>query len=145
MVAELHQLVEQLIPEWLALKNMQKRTVRETERFQALDHFLDQTPRARKDDQARRLLESWRQGYIPSPEPPQVTQTKQAIKTAPQKTHGARGFASMDKERHRQVAAQGGRAAHAQGTAHEWTSAEARAAGIKGGSRRGRGKAPRKP
>ena len=44
-----------------------------------------------------------------------------------------RGFASMDKERQRQIASQGGRAAHAQGTAHEFNSDEARAAGRKGG------------
>lgn len=44
-----------------------------------------------------------------------------------------RGFASMDKERQRQIAAQGGRAAHMKGTAHEFTSEEARAAGRKGG------------
>ena len=44
-----------------------------------------------------------------------------------------RGFASMDPERQRQIASQGGRAAHAQGTAHEFNSEEARAAGRKGG------------
>ena len=44
-----------------------------------------------------------------------------------------RGFASMDREKQRQIASKGGRAAHASGTAHEWTSEEARAAGRKGG------------
>jgi uncharacterized protein len=44
-----------------------------------------------------------------------------------------RGFASMDRERQREIASKGGRAAHAKGTAHEWTSAEARLAGRKGG------------
>lgn len=44
-----------------------------------------------------------------------------------------RGFASMDPERQRQIASQGGRAAHQQGTAHEFDSEEARLAGRKGG------------
>lgn len=45
-----------------------------------------------------------------------------------------RGFASMDPEKQREIASKGGRAAHVQGTAHEWTSDEARAAGRKGGA-----------
>lgn len=51
-----------------------------------------------------------------------------------------RGFASMDPEKQREIAAKGGRAAHAKGTAHEFTSEEAREAGRKGGqnSRGGR-------
>jgi uncharacterized protein len=40
-----------------------------------------------------------------------------------------RGFASMDPERQREIAAEGGRAAHASGAAHEFTSEEARKAG----------------
>lgn len=40
-----------------------------------------------------------------------------------------RGFASMDPERQREIAAEGGRAAHATGNAHEFTSEEARKAG----------------
>lgn len=44
-----------------------------------------------------------------------------------------RGFASMDANRQREIASKGGRAAHAKGTAHEWTSDEARVAGRKGG------------
>jgi hypothetical protein len=39
----------------------------------------------------------------------------------------------MDQERQRQIASQGGRAAHQKGTAHEFTPEEARAAGRKGG------------
>ena len=49
----------------------------------------------------------------------------------------ARGFASMDDEKQRAIAAEGGRAAHAQGTAHEFDSEEAREAGRKGGQARG--------
>lgn len=51
-----------------------------------------------------------------------------------------RGFASMDPEKQRQIASKGGRAAHAKGTAHEFTSEEAAAAGRKGGLASGRGR-----
>lgn len=44
-----------------------------------------------------------------------------------------RGFASMDPSRQREIASKGGRAAHEKGTAHEWSSDEARDAGRKGG------------
>ncbi|MES2525266.1 MAG: KGG domain-containing protein [Gemmatimonadota bacterium] len=44
-----------------------------------------------------------------------------------------RGFASMDPARQREIASKGGRAAHEKGTAHEWSSDEAREAGRKGG------------
>lgn len=44
-----------------------------------------------------------------------------------------RGFASMDPAKQREIASKGGRAAHAKGTAHEFTSDEARVAGRKGG------------
>lgn len=44
-----------------------------------------------------------------------------------------RGFASMDANRQREIASKGGRAAHAKGTAHQFTSEEAREAGRKGG------------
>lgn len=40
-----------------------------------------------------------------------------------------RGFASMDPERQREIASEGGKAAHASGNAHEFTSEEARKAG----------------
>ncbi len=45
-----------------------------------------------------------------------------------------RGFASMDPERQREVARRGGKAAHAKGRAHEFTSEQAREAGRKGGN-----------
>jgi general stress protein YciG len=45
----------------------------------------------------------------------------------------ARGFASMDTGKQKEIASKGGRAAHAKGTAHEFDSNEARAAGRKGG------------
>jgi uncharacterized protein len=44
-----------------------------------------------------------------------------------------RGFASMDTSKQREIASKGGKAAHAQGRAHEFTPDEARVAGRKGG------------
>ena len=43
------------------------------------------------------------------------------------------GFAGMDREKQKEIARRGGRAAHEKGTAHEFTVDEARAAGRKGG------------
>lgn len=44
-----------------------------------------------------------------------------------------RGFAAMDRKIVSEIARKGGKAAHTAGTAHEFTSDEARAAGSKGG------------
>ncbi len=54
--------------------------------------------------------------------------------------YSKRGFASMEPEKQRRIAEKGGRAAHAKGTAHEFTPDEARAAGRKGGQRVSRDK-----
>jgi uncharacterized protein len=51
--------------------------------------------------------------------------------TTPKKSK--RGFASMDPAMQAEIASKGGKAAHAQGTAHEFDSEEAREAGRKGG------------
>ena len=57
----------------------------------------------------------------------------------PPREHGkGRGFAGMNPEQQREIASEGGRAAHASGHAHEFTSEEARAAGRKGGEARSR-------
>jgi general stress protein YciG len=48
---------------------------------------------------------------------------------------GRQGFASMDEEKQREIASKGGKAAHAKGTAHEFSSEEAREAGRKGGQK----------
>lgn len=42
-----------------------------------------------------------------------------------------RGFAALTREQRRDIAAQGGRAAHASGNAHQYTSEEGRAAASK--------------
>ncbi len=44
-----------------------------------------------------------------------------------------RGFAAMSREQQRDIASKGGRAAHHKGTAHEFSSEEARKAGYLGG------------
>jgi uncharacterized protein len=44
-----------------------------------------------------------------------------------------RGFAAMDEDKQREIARKGGKAAHEKGTAHQFTSEEAREAGRKGG------------
>ena len=44
-----------------------------------------------------------------------------------------RGFAAMSAEKQREIASLGGKAAHAKGTAHEFSPEEAREAGRKGG------------
>ena len=65
----------------------------------------------------------------------------------PQKPRRPRGFAAMDRSKVSEIASKGGKAAHAAGTAHQFSSDEARNAGRKGGVaphvRRGRG--PRNP
>ena len=56
-----------------------------------------------------------------------------------------RGFASMDRSKQREIASKGGKAAHQKGTAHEWTSEEAREAGRKGGMASHRRKQEQQP
>ena len=60
-----------------------------------------------------------------------------------------RGFAAMDPSKVSEIARKGGKAAHAAGTAHEFSADEARVAGRKGGlaphSRRGTQKLPGDP
>jgi general stress protein YciG len=85
---------------------------------------------------------------------PDGNQTSSAIQAGPggvtvnaSEQKERRGFASMSPEKQREIASKGGRAAHQKGTAHEWTSDEARVAGRKGGqvSRGGRGRLAEPP
>jgi general stress protein YciG len=56
-----------------------------------------------------------------------------------------RGFRAMkDKKRQREIASAGGKAAHEKGTAHTFSSAEAKRAGRKGGRARSKKRASRK-
>ena len=77
---------------------------------------------------------------------PETSETPKA-ETSPEKPRKPRGFAAMDRTRVSEIARKGGKAAHAAGTAHQFTTDEARVAGKKGGVaphiRRGRG--PRRP
>jgi general stress protein YciG len=74
-------------------------------------------------------------------------QARPAAPADPQKPRRPRGFAAMDRKKVSEIASKGGKAAHAAGTAHQFSSDEARNAGKKGGVaphvRRGRG--PRNP
>ena len=51
----------------------------------------------------------------------------------------------MDRSKQREIASKGGKAAHQKGTAHEWTSEEAREAGRKGGMASHRRKQEQEP
>jgi general stress protein YciG len=62
------------------------------------------------------------------------TETSRLPSTTPaegNRPKSRKGFASMDPVKQREIAAAGGRAAHRNGNAHEFTSEEARAAGKK--------------
>jgi general stress protein YciG len=48
-------------------------------------------------------------------------------------TTSRRGFAAMSRRKQREIASKGGKAAHAKGTAHEWSADQAREAGRRGG------------
>ena len=71
--------------------------------------------------------------------PPRGTAVAQSCSTVTNEYKGVdvakedRGFASMDRSKQKEIASKGGKAAHQKGTAHEWTSDEARDAGRKGG------------
>ena len=85
--------------------------------------------------------------YDPTHAPPSTEASEQpkpdAAPADSPKPRRPRGFAAMDRKRVSEIASKGGKAAHAAGTAHQFTSEEARAAGRKGGIaphvRRGRG------
>jgi general stress protein YciG len=57
----------------------------------------------------------------------------QPVEGAEAKPKRPRGFAAMDRKLVSEIARKGGKAAHSAGTAHEFTSEEARVAGRKGG------------
>lgn len=60
------------------------------------------------------------------------------------KSYPKRWFASMPNEQVSRIASMGGKAAHKQGVAHEWTPEEASEAGRKGGLASGRKSRERK-
>jgi general stress protein YciG len=64
--------------------------------------------------------------------PSEPTESTTTATTAPTPKK-RRGFAVMDPKRVSEIASKGGKAAHAAGTAHEFSREEAREAGRKGG------------
>lgn len=68
----------------------------------------------------------------PPPTEPPATEAPQA-QTTEEKPRRRRGFAAMDPKLVSELATRGGKAAHRAGTAHEFSSEEARIAGRKGG------------
>jgi len=79
----------------------------------------------------------------PNSDEPSDAPKADPIAAEPQKPRRPRGFAAMDRTKVSEIASKGGKAAHAAGTAHQFSSDEARNAGRKGGVaphvRRGRG------
>ena len=71
--------------------------------------------------------------------PPMSLKTRPAARIGDGSRTSRRGFASMDPAEQRRIASEGGKASHASGQGHKWTTEEAREAGRKGGltSRRG--------
>ena len=65
--------------------------------------------------------------------PENLMSDPQVIDPTNPRPHSRKGFGSMDKAKHREIAKKGGVAAHQKGTAHEFTADEARRAGSKGG------------
>lgn len=64
---------------------------------------------------------------------PKSQDSQDTDKSNQRATSSRRGFAAMDPERQRQIASEGGKAAHASGRAHQFNTVEAREAGRKGG------------
>ncbi len=70
-----------------------------------------------------------------------MTDTPKPEKWATNKPKANRGFGAMDPARQRELASRGGKAAHEQGTAHEFDSESARRAGQRGGAKVSRDRA----
>ena len=83
------------------------------------------------------MSESWNQQDQNVASPPEEQEEKSSSEenresqSPPAKKR--RGFAVMDPKRVSEIASKGGKAAHAAGTAHEFSREEAREAGRKGG------------
>ena len=66
-------------------------------------------------------------------QPDRPPQSVDGAESAETKSPRPRGFAAMDRKLVSEIARKGGKAAHTAGTAHEFTTEEAREAGRKGG------------
>ena len=60
-----------------------------------------------------------------------ISATQESSTPTTTTTARLRGFAAMSPEKKKEIASMGGRAAHACGRAHQFSSEEARAAGMK--------------
>jgi general stress protein YciG len=69
----------------------------------------------------------------PDPNTNEPSADEQSAQTDSRPRPRRRGFAAMDRDRVKEIASKGGKAAHAAGTAHQFSSDEARNAGRKGG------------
>lgn len=58
---------------------------------------------------------------------------RKVVRQMANNNNSKRGFAAMNPQKQREIAKEGGEAAHERGTAHEFDSQEAREAGKKGG------------
>lgn len=70
--------------------------------------------------------------YQPSPEK-QSSSVESDAQLPKEQPKQRRGFRAMSPEKQKEIASLGGKAAHAKGTAHVWSSEEAKEAGRKGG------------
>ncbi|MBC6989333.1 KGG domain-containing protein [Hymenobacter sp. BT491] len=62
-----------------------------------------------------------------------ATKGQKSSQSAASARKSTRGFAAMDPAQQKRIASEGGKASHASGRGHRFTSEEARAAGRKGG------------
>ena len=83
----------------------------------------------------RNQMENNERGFqdMENERPDQNSERNEGMQSSGGGRKSSRGFASMDPERQRQIASEGGRAAHRQGVAHKWNSQEASQPGRKGG------------
>lgn len=72
-------------------------------------------------------------GIDESSEPKNASESVDSAAPTEDRRPRRRGFAAMDRDRVKEIASKGGKAAHAAGTAHQFSSDEARNAGRKGG------------
>ena len=91
-----------------------------------------------QSEQSRGLEQSNRESSFDNQRMPEMSRTSNDDdggrgQDSDRKRTANRGFAAMDREKQKRIASEGGRAAHRQGVAHEWSRDEAREAGRKGG------------
>jgi len=94
--------------------------------FTSHDNKSPQATSAQSDPQR----EGETQELVPDRPPEPVPESKAEPGAKPRRP---RGFAAMDRKLVSEIARKGGKAAHSAGTAHEFTTEEARVAGRKGG------------